>query len=52
MHLKNPIILTNLGEPIPTPATFKEQGQRHVPCGHRSKGLLLNKLISHLPTPT
>ena len=34
--LNNPIVLTNLGEPIPTPATFKgarPKGMSHVETG-------------------
>ena len=41
VHPKNPIILANLGEPIPTPATFKGQVQRACPMWPQVKGALV-----------
>ena len=40
-HPKNPIILTNLGEPIPTSATFKDQVQKVCPMWPQVKGALV-----------
>ena len=52
VHPKNPIILTNLGEPIPTHATFKGQVQKACAMWPQVKGALVKKKsISHLPTP-
>ena len=41
VHPKNPIIQTNLGEPIPTPAIFKGQFQKACPMWPQMKGALL-----------
>ena len=38
MHPKNPIILANLGESIPTPAALNEQVQRACPMWPQVKG--------------
>ena len=42
VYPKNPIILANLGEPIPTPATFKGQVQKACPMWPQVKGALVN----------
>ena len=39
--LKNPIILANLGEPIPTPVTFKGQVQKACPMWPQVKVALV-----------